>query len=229
MNHLQRYLDALNLVYKDNYFDIVDLDNNLVNVSPKLAALLNIKATDNLPSLDSLGFDLVKQFNKQIKAQNKKVIESGKVLKFMTMAQFGDGIILARGMKYPLYDDERIIVGILTLLYPANSIHLDRMDNLLENNDREITSVINGYDNLNSLEHQVLFYYSLGLKQSEVFEFIKERYSDLSLYTFKYYQSILLKKFDAPGINELIESVEELKSRRFMPKELVKNLLITFD
>jgi hypothetical protein len=147
----------------------------------------------------------------------------------MTMAQFGDGIILARGMKYPLYDDERIIVGILTLLYPANSIHLDRMDNLLENNDREITSVINGYDNLNSLEHQVLFYYSLGLKQSEVFEFIKERYSDLSLYTFKYYQSILLKKFDAPGINELIESVEELKSRRFMPKELVKNLLITFD
>ncbi len=229
MNHLQRYLDALNLVYKDNYFDIVDLDNNLVHVSPKLATLLNIKATDNLPSLDSLGFDLVKQFNKQIKAQNKKVIESGKVLKFITMAQFGDGIILARGMKYPLYDDERIIVGILTLLYPANSIHLDRMDNLLENNDREITSVINGYDNLNSLEHQVLFYYSLGLKQSEVFEFIKERYSDLSLYTFKYYQSILLKKFDAPGINELIESVEELKSRRFMPKELVKNLLITFD
>jgi hypothetical protein len=229
MNHLQRYLDALNLVYKDNYFDIVDLDNNLVHVSPKLATLLNIKATDNLPSLDSLGFDLVKQFNQQIKAQNKKVIESGNVLKFMTMAQFGDGIILARGMKYPLYDDERIIVGILTLLYPANSIHLDRMDNLLENNDREITSVINGYDNLNSLEHQVLFYYSLGLKQSEVFEFIKERYSDLSLYTFKYYQSILLKKFDAPGINELIESVEELKSRRFMPKELVKNLLITFD
>jgi hypothetical protein len=72
MNHLQRYLDALNLVYKDNYFDIVDLDNNLVHVSPKLATLLNIKATDNLPSLDSLGFDLVKQFNQQIKAQNKE-------------------------------------------------------------------------------------------------------------------------------------------------------------
>lgn len=225
----KRYIEAANLIYKNGYFDITDKGNNMVFLSDKLAKILGIEDTSKPINVRDINCGFIDAIDTIIE-QNQHVISTKIPIKFTSMGKFyNEEYLISRGAKYPIVAKDGEAIGVFTIVSPAK-VTTFGSSNLLVNyasNRNYITFEIDTEHALSDIEQQILFYSSIGFTQGEVYEFIKSSYSGtMPLNTFKSYQFKLLKKFNMPDIESLIQAIDELKNRRFIPKNLIKNDII---
>lgn len=138
-------------------------------------------------------------------------------------------VLLGHGVRHPIILENEI-VGIFSMITPVKIFSFDL--NQKGYVRRELRTSLECKQNLTDIEEQILFLSSYGFTQGEIYEILKMD-KNMSLHinsidNVKYYYFALLKKFGLDSLELIIESIDSLKSRQFIPKSLFRtNKVIT--
>ncbi|MFN8769533.1 MAG: hypothetical protein ACK5Z5_01260 [Neisseriaceae bacterium] len=222
MDIVSHYIKSIALVYdSESYTSIIGDNGDILYLSELMRKLVSSNTNSTPNTLK--GFDYIpKEIIDELEHIHNKIIQQNKSLKYIYMGENSSGeFMLFRGTKYPIHNKNNHPIAIFTLEYKLKSININN-----QNHDYSDYSFSIPNFKLSDIEQLILFYTSFGFSHGEAYYFIiKFTNSRLKMDNFKYYHKQLLKKFNAKSIAELIDSVDELKMRRFIPQKLLKNAI----
>lgn len=220
MSKFEKYINAANIVYHDKLVDIISTSNEIIYRSDKMKDLLQ---TDNHTIIENNDKSAISLENTLLEL-NKKLNINNPSIKFLCMGNVSvHKTIIARGVKRLIINGNSII-GVLTILYPAKTIAYDILKKTFI--EHSFCFKLNVDQKLTAIEEEILFFTSLGFTQSEIFDLLlstKTAHYINSIDNIKYYSHSLLKKFGTNSLETIIDNVDELKNKTFIPKSLIKN------
>lgn len=221
MGMISQYIKSITLVYNSNTFTSIIGDSgdvlHLSEIMRKLVCNAKSKPT-NIRQFNLIPVEIIDELEKI----HNQILQSQQSLRYIYMGENSSGeFMLFRGTKYPIFKTDNRPLAIFTIEHKLKAININNKSEDYPDYCFELTN----YE-LNSIEQLILFYASFGFSHGETYYFIS-KFTELKLKmdNFKYYHKQLLKKFHVTRMCDLINSVAELKQRKFIPYKLLRNAI----